>query len=126
MKYSRNAKIFVGIATLLMALFPFLVLLMAFLPIFLTFPAMLNNVEPDPTFLAPMFLIFPVMICFSFLFLGMQVFYVIEIIKNRKGSELIRILVAIGLYLLPYFAMPIYFFIYILPETPPDWALETS
>jgi len=47
-------------------------------------------------------------------------------VKNKKGSDLLRIILGIGSIFMPYVAMPIYYFIYIWPDITPDWALEKN
>jgi hypothetical protein len=100
---------------------------MAFLPM-VVMPFALQGWEDGNGFIPPFFglffLIFPVMMCISFLQLGLMVFYIIHIVKNKTGAEVFRILSAVGLYFLPFFAMPFYYLVYIWPESPPDWAME--
>jgi hypothetical protein len=87
-----------------------------------------NTFSPDfdPSVFGYFFLMFPLMMCFGLAQFILMIFYVIHIIKNRAGSEVIRILTSIGFYFLPYIAMPAYFLIYIAPSKTPDWALETT
>ncbi len=126
MTLNRTAKILVGLGTAIVVLFPFLFMALFFIPMF-AMPMMAGRSEPDPAFVgiffSAFFLIFPLMFLFVFLQLGMMVFYIVHVIKNNTGSDLLRILLGVGLYIMPYLAMPFYYFVYILPETPPDWAL---
>jgi hypothetical protein len=59
-----------------------------------------------------------VMMCFSLVQLSLQVFYVIHEIKNKALNDTYRILFAIGTFLLPYVAMPIYFFAFLWKDQP--------
>lgn len=121
MTLSRTPKIIVGAATVLVALWPFLMMVFMFLPISLM---VLSGVEePDPSFIFAFFLIFPLMFFAMFLQIGLMVFYIAHIIKNKAASEILLILLGVGLYFLPFFAMPAYYLIYILPNEPPDWAM---
>jgi hypothetical protein len=52
--------------------------------------------------------------------LGLQIFYVIHEIKNKALTDTIRILFTIGLFFLPYIAMPIYFFAYLWKDAPQE------
>ena len=61
----------------------------------------------------------------SLLFL-LQGFYIVHNIVNKAGSEAIRAILGLGTYFLPFIALPVYYFIYILPKTPPKWALSLS
>ena len=123
--YSRIPKILIGIGTAIFALFP--ILMMAFAIAFMFIPLFFLNLtessEPNLAIFGVFFLIFPIMMLFGFLQLGMMIFYIINIVKNKTGSDVILILIAICLYFLPFFGMPAYFLIYILPKEPPDWAM---
>ncbi len=66
-----------------------------------------------------MLIFYPVMICFSLVQLGLQVFYVILEIKNKALTDTYRILFALGTFFLPYIAMPIYFIRYLWKDAPP-------
>jgi len=121
MTLSRTAKIIVGAATALVALWPLLMFAFMFLPFF--FLALSGGQEPDPSFILLFFLIFPLMIFASFLQIGMMIFYIAHIVKNKAASEVLLILLGAGLYFLPFVAMPAYYLIYILPTDPPDWAM---
>lgn len=124
MTLSRTPKIIVGAATVLVALWPFLMMVFMFLPISLM---VLSGVEePDPSFIFVFFLIFPLMFFAMFLQIGLMVFYIAHIIKNKAASEIVLILLGVGLYFMPFFAMPAYYLIYILPNEPPAWAMATQ
>jgi hypothetical protein len=121
MTLSRTLKIIVGAATALVAVWPMLIMAFMFLPIF--FIVLSGGQEPDLSFILVFFLIFPLMIFASFLQMGLMVFYIAHIVKNKAASEVLLILLGAGLYFLPFFAMPAYYLIYILPSDPPDWAM---
>ena len=120
----------IGFSTFLVAMYPILFMAIFFLQ-FLTMTSFdFTQMDPNEPFFPPFFggffLFFPLMICISFLQMGLMAFYVVHIVKNRTGSEVLRILAGIGVYMLPFVAMPAYYLIYILPKSPPDWALEQS
>jgi hypothetical protein len=124
MQISRGFKILIGIGTLLVAAYPLLFIAFAFVPIFMA--AMADSQGLDPGFAAVFFLIFPLMFLIMFAQLGLMIFYIVHIVKNREGSEVLRILCGLGVYFLPFVAMPVYFFVYIWPEDVADWALEKA
>ena len=122
MQLSKPIKIVIGIATTLYALLPFLIMVPFFI---FFFPIAMSRGEPDPAFMLPfMAIAFPAMFILIFLQFGLLIFYFIHVIKNRAGSDVLRILLGLGNMLMPYFSMPIYFLIFIWPETPPEWALQ--
>ncbi len=67
-----------------------------------------------------MMIFYPVMMCYSVVQLGLQIFYVIHEIKNKALSDTYRIFFALGTFLLPYVAMPIYFFAYLWKDQPQE------
>lgn len=120
MKTSKPTKIIIGILTFFVVAFPFLIM-PAFMMYFMynfNFPffdpqSIPNPSEFEKTFMPMMFVFYPTMMCFSFVQLGLQIFYMIHVIKNKVLIDTFRILFAIGTFLLPYVAMPIYFIAYL-------------
>ena len=53
-------------------------------------------------------------------------FYLWHIITNNPAPGAGRILFALGLFIIPLVAMPLYFGIYILPQNPPEGALKAT
>ena len=133
--FRRTSCIFLGHPNFLLALgllvatYPFLIMAIALMPILLTLLLMTSGGEPDPSSLGPFFgsffLLIPLMMCISFIMMGMQIFYIIQIVENTKASKTIRILTKVGLFFLPFVAIPAYFLTYILPNNPPEWSLES-
>lgn len=123
MKLNRTPKIIVAILTALVVLSPLLFIFFVFAFVFLTIS---GGQEPNPVVIAAFFLIFPLIMLISFTQFGLMIFYITHIVKNHSAADLPLILLAVGIYFMPYFAMPAYFLIYILPETPPDWALAPT
>ena len=67
-------------------------------------------------------LMLPIHLCSLFLEIGLLVFYLIHTIKNSKASDLMRIALGLGHLFLPFLAMPVYYYLYIWRERPPEWA----
>lgn len=126
MKLNKTWKVVIGLATLWVALYPFIVMAGTFvimIPSIMAAERYASDVPP-PAFFSGFFIFIILMVFSSFLQMGMTAFYIAHIIKNKNGSDLLRIILGIGSYFLSFIAMPIYYFIYIWPDTPPDWALE--
>jgi len=128
MKLNKIWKIVIGIATLWVALFPFIVTAGIFL---VMVPSIIASERygsdvPPPAFFSGFFIFFILIMFSSFLQMGTTAFYFVHIVKNKKGSDLLRIILGIGSIFMPYVAMPIYYFIYIWPDITPDWALEKT
>jgi len=127
MNISKPVKILIGCLTVLVIVVPFL-LVPAFMMFFIFNPGTLffapdsasTPFEMERT-IFPIFMIFyPLMMCDSFIQLGLQVFYLIHEIKNKALDDTYRILFAIGTFFLPYIALPIYFFVYLWKDKPQE------
>ena len=120
MNVSKPVKILVGFLTAFAVFFPF-VIAPLFMMVFMFssgFPffdpqSMTNPSDFYQTMFPMMMVFYPLMMCFSLVHLGLQIFYVIHEIKNKALNDNYRILFAIGTFMLPYVAMPIYFFAYL-------------
>lgn len=120
MNVSKPVKILVGFLTAFAVLFPF-VIAPAFMMFFMFSPgfsffdpqSISNPYDLQKTMFPMMMVLYPLMMCFSLVHLGLQIFYIIHEIKNKALNDTYRILFAIGTFLLPYVAMPIYFFAYL-------------
>lgn len=121
MNISKPFKILIGLATLWFAMYPFLFfgVMMVSMGIFPIFAR--NSDSPDIIF-SLFGLIFPLHLCTIFIGLGLMVFYLVHVIKNIKADETLRILLGVGNYLLPFIAMPIYYYLYVWLDNPPAWA----
>jgi len=126
MKLSNPVKILVGIATAWICIYPLLFLSVWFM--MATQMGLFGRVmsaEP-PMFMTPFLAIFPVH-CFTILLqFVMMAFYLIHVIKNNAAAEVIRIILGVGVFFLPYVAMPVYYVLYIWMDTPPAWAAAPS
>lgn len=127
MNISKPVKILIGILTVFAILFPFLIMpvFMMFFVFSSGFPFFDPSSVPNPsdiekTMLPMMMVFYPLMMCFSVVQLGLQIFYIIHEIKNKALTDTFRILFVIGTFLLPYVAMPIYFFAYLWKDAPQE------
>lgn len=64
----------------------------------------------------------PIHVCSLFLEVGLLIFYLVHTIKNTKANDSMRIVLGLGHLFLPFVAMPIYYYLYIWKENPPEWA----
>lgn len=122
MKLSQPVKILVGVATLLMFLFPLVFVGVWFLMMFSMFLGTIREELFLLTFFLPMMIIFPLQFLMLILQLGLKVFYLTHVIKNKTGSESARVILGLTVFYLPYIGMPIYYFMYIWPDQSPDLA----
>jgi hypothetical protein len=120
MNISKPVKILIGCLTVFAILFPFVIMpavMMFFVSTsgFLFFdPQSVTSPSDFQKTMFPMMAVFyPLMMCFSLVQLGLQIFYVVHEIKNKALNDTYRILFVIGTFFLPYVAMPIYFFVYL-------------
>ncbi len=60
------------------------------------------------------------------LHIALVVFYISHIITNQSAPSIVRAGFAVSLLIIPPVAMTAYWFIYVLPEKPPLWALKAS
>ena len=63
---------------------------------------------------------------FTVLNFALVVFYLSHIITNQSAPGIVRVGFAVGFLIIPFVAMTAYWFIYVLPEKPPTWALKAS
>jgi hypothetical protein len=63
---------------------------------------------------------------FTVLNFALVVFYLSHIITNQSAPGTVRVGFAVSLLIIPFVAMTAYWFIYILHEKPPTWALKAS
>ena len=64
----------------------------------------------------------PIHLCSLFLEVGLLIFYLVHTIKNTKASDPMLIVLGLGHLFLPFVAMPIYYYLYIWRDNPPEWA----
>ena len=54
--------------------------------------------------------------------LALMVFYLIHVVKNSAAEESVRIVLGLGFFFMTVVAMPVYYYLYVWRETPPEWA----
>ena len=127
MKLNKPVRIIVGLSTLMYALYPFLFFGVWLFMVFGIIATSATSSGPSHDmpvfFIIPFMLMFPLQFCFFFLHIGLNVFYLIHIIKATDASETVRIILAIGNFIFPFLSMPIYYYLYIWSANPPAWAL---
>lgn len=127
MKLTKTQKILAGIATLIYAVGPFLMMGFMFGGMFLPLAINGPDYEPGPAFpMIIMGIVLPFQCLYMALHIGLAVFYLAHIIKNTTGSEVLRIILGAGNLIMPYLTMPVYYLIFILPEEIPIWALQAA
>jgi hypothetical protein len=124
MSLSKPWKIALGIATLFYSLAPILLVLLFF--VILVLLAMRGG-DPGPVMTIFLFTVFtPLVFILVGLRITLLVFYTYHLIKIQEGNDLLRIILALGNYLIPIISMPVYFFIFIWPERIPEWACQRA
>lgn len=124
MKLNKPVKILVGLGTLWFAIYPFLFMVVWLMMVGgIFFMSDNSRASEFPFPMIPFFAIFPLHICTIFLSFILMAFYLIHVIKNTTGNETVRIILGLGNFFMPFLSMPIYYYLYIWSENPPDWAL---
>lgn len=116
-------KIIIGLLTAWVVVIPFVAFVAYFGFIFSITAQVTQNPNFEPTFPTLFVLIMFIIMCSAFLQLGLLGFYLVHNIVNRTGSDVLRAVLGLGMLFLPFLALPTYYLIYILPKTPPNWAL---
>ena len=126
MDLNKIVRILIGLATAWVTLYPVL-FFAAWLTMFqsIAFTPATSRLEPPPFFSA-FTLILPVHCLTILLYMALIVFYLIHVIRNTNASETIRIILGVGIFFLPFVAMPIYYYLYIGRDQPPIWARKES
>jgi hypothetical protein len=128
MTLSKPVRILIGIATLWYALY--LLLTVVGIVIFSGYVLLALLVGGDAVSnLGPLFrqilsleFMLPIHVCSLSLEVVLLIFYLIHTFKNTKASDSLRIVLGLGHLFLPFVAMPIYYYLYIWRERPPEWA----
>jgi hypothetical protein len=121
-KISMPIKIILGILTAWVVIYP-IIFILAWIILSISLASQPNQYSSAPYWLGFLgFPIFLLIICSAFLQIGLKAFYLVHIIVNKSGGDVTRAILGVGLLFFSSVAMPVYYFIYILPETPPKWA----
>ena len=130
MTLSRPAKIAVGILTFWYALYLFLTIVGILILFGFVFTSILQggesvlNLRVLFTRIPGFELFLSVHICGLFLEVGLLVFYLIHTIRNTKANDALRIALGLGHLFLPFVAMPLYYYLFIWRDNPPQWAVK--
>ena len=126
MKLTTSLKVLIGALTAWVVIAPVLLfgLWMFMLP-FMVFSGRRGG-EPGPFFFMLFGIFMLVAVLSAFVRWGMSVFYLTHIILNRSGNDVARVLLGVGAFVLPFIAMPFYYFVYIWSKSPPAWALRNE
>jgi hypothetical protein len=128
MNISKPVKVLIGIATVWYLFY--LVLFGIWVLILFGYVAMsllarggqMSDLETLFTLGLPLEIIIPVHLCSLLLEIGLLIFYLVHIIKNPKVDNTFRVLFILGHLFLPFIVMPVYYYLYIWLESPPEWA----
>lgn len=124
MKLSQPLKILVGIATLWVVIYP-LAMFVTWLMLMALAPLTGGRGDtPGPLFFFIFMIFMLIAVGGSWFRLALQLFYLSHIILNRAGNDTARVLLGIGCVVLPLVALPFIYFLYVLPQRPPEWALS--
>ncbi len=129
MRLSKPLKIIIGLLTAWVVIAPFLYVGLWFIFVFgMASVDSSRQLNPNlyPAVSLAFFIPFIVVMCSSILQLGLQAFYLIHIILNKTGGDVIRVVLGVGIFMLGFIAMPVYYFTFILPDNPPQWALAPN
>ena len=124
MKIKKPIKILIGFLTAWVVIAPFIGIVVWFSFMFMAIGAVEYQAAPEDLIFPAVFLpFFLLILCSSFLQFGLSAFYLTHVILNKTGNDIMRVVLGISVYIFPYIALPVYYFLYILPENPPKWAL---
>jgi hypothetical protein len=127
MRISKPIKILLGFLTAWVVIAPFVGIVVWFSFMFMAIGAVEYQAAPEDLVFPAIFLSFFLLIlCTSFLQFGLTAFYLAHVILNKTGNDVMRVVLGIFVFFFPYIAMPVYYFIYILPDNPPKWALTSN
>jgi hypothetical protein len=128
MTLSKSVRILVGIATFWYGVYLLLTIVSIIILLGYVFVALLAGGESVSQLrmllmqILSLEFMLPVHVCSLFLEVGLLIFYLIHTIKNTRASDVMRIALGLGHVFLPFVAMPIYYYLYIWREDPPEWA----
>ena len=128
MTLSKPVRILVGIATFWYAFYLFVTVVSMVVFFGYVFLALMTGSEPVSNLrillaqIISLEFMIPIHVCSLSLEVGLLIFYLIHTIKNTRASDAMRIALGLGHLFLPFVAMPIYYYLYIWREDPPEWA----
>lgn len=137
MKLGRNTKMLIGLGILatyvlpLLAVFGGVVSLVVFISVVGSTANSQTGVElvfPLAFFVCALLsVIFTTFVVVAALLSSaLRLFIYIHLLLNNTVSDMFRVLTAIGVFLLPFIAEPLYYYACIWRNTPPQWALPNQ
>lgn len=128
MTLSKPVKLLVGISTIWYAIYLLLTIggfAILFGYVFVAFLIGGESVDDLRALLLQILsleIMLPIHFCSLLLEVGLLIFYLVHTIKNTKASDSMRIVLGLGHLFLPFIAMPIYYYLYLWRDNPPEWA----
>lgn len=120
MTFTKPIKILIGVLTLLIILVPFFIMPLVWG--FSMLSGLMMAAQPDqveaPLVFAAMFFVLPLFMLYPFVQLALQVFYIIQAVKNKTLTDTPRILFILGSFFMPFVALPLYYGMYIWRDAP--------
>ncbi len=118
MRVSQPVRKIVGIATAWDVLNP-----IVFILFLLILPWDLITFDPALFFASNLVVLGLVLLALTgVIHIALLVYYLIHVVKNAAAEESVRIVLGLGFFFMSYIAMPLYYYLYIWRESPPDWA----
>lgn len=128
MTISKPVRILIGIMTVWYAIYLILTLIGILILVGVVFVALMQGGESISNLrqllrqILSLDMMLPIHLCSLLLEVGLLVFYLVHTIKNTKASDAMRIVLGLGHIFLPFVAMPVYYYLYIWKDNPPEWA----
>ena len=121
MQVSKPVKVLVGLGTAWTLFYPVLFLVAGILTVLMT-EEMANTM---PEMAIPFsFMALASLHCLTMLVsVALMGFYLYHIIRNTIAPDVIRIIFAIGIFFIPFIVMPLYYYVFIWRDEPPEWIL---
>ena len=124
MKISKPVKIIIGLLTGWVLISPFLFMVSWFGFVFsMAIQANQNQPNAFPLLFIPVFFL---LFFSTFLTVGLVAFYLVHVLLNKTAGDVLRVVLGLGIVFFSFIGMPVYYFIYILPDNPPQWALAQN
>lgn len=129
---NKPVRILIGLATIWYTVYLLLTIL-AIVTIFgyiftslMTGTASVANLRALLMELLSLEIMLPFHVCSLGLEVGLLIFYLVHTLLNKKASDALRIGLGLGHLFLPFVAMPVYYYLYIWQDSPPEWAIAKT
>ena len=124
MRLTGAINILVGVLTGLVSIFPIAILLL----VFAIGRGLLDVAVPPFPFgycIALEQILPPSVMCvIQVLLYALMVFYIAHAVRNSAASDSVRTPLILLVVFIPFLGMPAYYAVFLLPPTPPAWALK--